>query len=440
MASSSEQKSSPRSSFYRHAWLGVGIVALLLGGLLAWAATTQLAGAVVASGTVVVEGGTKRVQHHEGGIVQQILVRNEDRVEAGDVLLRLDGTTVAADLAVVNAQLAEALTLQARLQAESLDEAQMVLTAAAVPVDDLVNLEDLLAAQDRLRASRQSVRDSRNRQLEEQIVQLGVQIEGLEAQHSAVSRQAELMAEEVRDMEHLFAQSLIDASRLKAVQRELARLEGDKGRLVADMAAARAAIAEKEFQIAQSTDEFQASVLEQLQTVNQQVAELMQRRIAARDRLAKLDIRAPRAGIVHQSIVETVGGVVAPGETLMLIVPQDSRLIIEAQVSPMDVDRLVLGQTVSLRMVGLDARTTPELNAEVAALSPDLSHDQATGMSFYAARIQIPETELARLPDGQVLVPGMPAEAFIETGDRSVLSYLLHPLTEQLAHTFREAD
>jgi HlyD family secretion protein len=428
----------PLKSLRRHAIAGLGAIALFIGLLGGWAGTTEIAGAVVAQGTVVPLEGSKRVQHPEGGVVSAILVKDGDAVAAGQLLLRLDSTTVSANLAVIVSQLSAAFALEARLTAESIGNDELTLPRSLDAWPDRATLAGLLAAQERLRQSRAEAQAGLAAQLQEQIGQLGEQISGLQAQEAAVRQQREILAGEVADAQILFRDGLMEASRLNASRRELARLEGEAGNLSAEIASARTAIAGSRAKIAENTATFRAGVLEDLRDVGLQIAELLQQKIAAEDRLAKLEIRAPQAGIVHESIVRTVGGVVAAGETLMQVVPHTDRLALEARVSPLDIDKLNVGQLAAVRLTGLDARTTPELVAAVDAISPDLSRDPATGVAYFSIRMKLSEAELARLPEGQHVTAGMPAEAFLRTADRTVLSYLLGPLAAQLSHAFRE--
>lgn len=431
-------EAEPIASLRRHALLGIAALlgfAVLLGG---WAGTTEIAGAVIAPGVVVTEEGTKAVQHPDGGVVSEILVRDGDRVTAGEVLVRLDSTAVAANLAVIVGQLNEALALEARLNAESRQADRIALPASLDGWPDRAALERLVAAQEQLRRSRAAGQRSLAAQIGEQIAQLGEQIEGLEAERRAVEAQLAIVAGEAEDAAVLLQRNLTQVSRVNDLGRERARLEGQAGSLVAQVAAARTAIAEKKAQLAENAAAFDADVLEQLRTVGAEIAELMQQKIAAEDRLAKLEIRAPQAGIVHESVVRTVGGVITPGEVLMQIIPQASPFAIEARVSPTDVDKLSAGQAVSIRLMGFDIRTVPELAGSIETISPDLVRDQATGAAFYTIKVALPPAELGKLPAGQRLVPGMPAEAFIRTADRTVLAYLVAPFAEQLSRAMRE--
>ncbi|MDB5560940.1 MAG: hypothetical protein JWN11_358 [Hyphomicrobiales bacterium] len=426
------------ASLRRHAWIGFLTMVLLIGGLGGWAATTQIAGAVVASGIVVVDGGSKHVQHPEGGVVRQIMARNEDTVTAGQVLVRLDDTTIRADLGVVMSQLRQAIASQSRLTAESSDAASMVMPAIVAdwPTDPL--LTKLLASEDALRQSRKASTTSQAARLDEQISQKQLQINGLDAQQQANSRQLALFNSENGNLDKLLSGGLVGVQRVNEMRRSQAQLEGQIGSVTAEIAATRASIAELQVQRAQIFKDFQSQVLTDLQTTNQSVAELLQKKIAAEDRLTRLEIRAPIGGVVHESAVQTVGGVIAAGDTLMLIVPSENHLLIDTRVSPLDINKLHVAQDVSVRMSSLDVRTTPELAAVIKTISPDLTRDPTTGAEYYSVRVDVPDSEQTKLGTGTKLVPGMPAETFMRTGDRTVWSYLMHPIDQQLSRTFRE--
>jgi HlyD family secretion protein len=430
--------SNSMGSLRRHALLGLFIIVLLVGGLGGWAGMTEIAGAVVANGTIVVEGGSRRVQHPEGGVVSKIMVKNDDHVDAGELLVRLDDVSIRANLDVVLSQAREAIAKLARLSAESTgaDKLEMPAIAEGWPADPV--LSALLESQDNLRRSRKAATDGQVARLNEQISQQERLIEGLQAQQAAGKQQIDMLTTESQNLSKLLTDKLIEASKVNSLKRDLSQAEGEQGRLSAAIASAGASIAELELQRAQVYDDFKSEVLTELQTTNQAVAELMQNKIAAEDRLSRIEIHAPISGTVHESVVQTVGGVVGAGETLMLIVPEEKHLLIETRVNALDVDKVHVDQQVVVRMSGLDTRTTPELNAVIQGISPDLSDDPVTGAQYYAVRVDVPNSELAKLPKGVHLVPGMPAQAFIQTGERTVWSYIMHPIAEQLSHTFRE--
>ncbi len=432
------QLSESRRSLGRHALSAVLVVALLIGGSGVWAANTEITGAVVAPALVVVEGGSKLVQHPEGGVVAEILVRDDDVVAAGDLLLRLDGTTVVSNLEVVLAQLRDAFARQARLAAEANGARQLELSPLASEWSNDPGLNRLLADQERLRQSRQASLAGQFARVDEQVTQLEQQIEGLTAQRGSVSEQLAIANAEAEDIAGLYKKQLVQASRINDIKRQQAQLSGEQARLDAEIAAARASIAERRALAEQARQEFQSQVLNDLQAVNHEIAELLQRKIAAEDRLTRLEIRAPIDGVVHETTVETVGGVVRAGDTLMQIVPRQETLSLDAHVSPLDIDRLTTGQAVVLRLASLDVRTTPDLNGTIRAISPDLIAEPRTGNHFYAVRVDVPSSELAKLPPDLKLVPGMPAEVFAQTGNRTVWNYLIHPLTQQMEHAFLE--
>jgi HlyD family secretion protein len=403
-----ERPSEHAHSLKRHAWMGAAVIAVLVLGLGGWTATTQIAGAVVAGGTVVVDGGSKRVQHQEGGIVKKIFVKDDDKVAAGQLLVRLDDVAARTDLDVVLSQLRDAIGADSRLTAETTEAPSMVLPSIIGDWPSDPELAAVMGDQERLRQSRKKSLDSQASRLDEQIAAEQSQITGLKAQ-------------QVNEM-----------------KRSQASLEGQMGGIAASIAAAESSVSGLQMQRAQLYVDFRSQAISDLQAASQSVAELLQKKVAAEARLNRLDIRAPIAGTVHESIVQTVGGVVNASDTLMLIVPQDNHLLVDTRISPLDIDKVHLGQPVQVRLSGLDVRATPELTGNVKAISPDLTRDPATGVQYYSVRLDIPDSEQKKLPSTAKLVPGMPAEAFIQTGDRTVLSYLMRPLTEQLSHTFRE--
>lgn len=421
---------SLRKSIRKHILISSVIAIAITAGIGGWSAVAQISGAIVSSGTVVVETNTKQVQHREGGIVKDIRVQNGDIVQAGDLLLRLDDTVTRANLSVITKQLRELTAQEARLVAERDDLEE-------ISFDDSVEKGNIELGQAQLMTARRESVAGRKNQLEEQIRQFDKQIEGLTAQLQAKTTEIDLVDEELADLSDLLTKNLVSKSRVTSLRRERARLQGEFGEFLSQIARSEQAISERRVQILQIGDSYRAEVLEQLQNVRSEIARLQEQRIAAEDELTRVDIRAPQTGYVHQLAVHTIGGVVAPGETVMVIVPQEDKLIIETQVRPVDIDQLATGQKASVRFPSFDQRTTPELDAELLTVSADLIVDERSGASFYTARLIIPEDELEKL-DGKVLVPGMPVEAFMKTGERTVLSYLVKPVVDQIAHAMRE--
>ena len=426
------------TSLRQHALLGLGVMAALVIGLGGWSSTTKVEGAVIANGAVVSESGSRKVQHPEGGIVREILVQNNQQVEAGQLLLTLDDVSVRAELEVVLSQLREGLGVKARLIAESTGASAIDLPDVAGDWPPDPRLSAVLGEQQSLRLSRAKSLDSEVARLNELIGEKQSIIEGYRAQLEAYTAQLNLVRDEVAQQTDLFSKELVSNQRLNEVKRSEAELSGQVLNVRASIAATEASISELRMQADQIVTDFQAKALEELQTVSQTVAELMQKMIAAKARLSRLEVRAPVAGTVHESIVQTLGGVVSPGDTLMLVVPQEIGLKVDMRVSPLEVSKLHVGQAAEVRMLNFDAQTTPNLEGRVDSISPDLVRDPATGVQYYSVRVDIADTERDKLPGGAALVPGMPAESFFQTGERTVWSYLMAPIQDRLSHTFRE--
>ncbi len=295
----------------------------------------------------------------------------------------------------------------------------------------------ILRGQQILLDARRATRAGRSAQLNEQIKQFGEQIEGLEAQRDAKAQEIGLVKKELEDLSALLEKGLVKRPRVTALKRDKARLEGEWGGFVSEIAQAKQAISEREIQILLVDEDMRAEVVDQLPKVRSEISELLEQKIATLEELRRLEIRAPRAGHVHQLAVHTVGGVVASGEDLMHIVPHEDVLVVEAHVAPTDVDQLAPAQEAIIRFPGLDQRTTPELSARILTVSADLVEDPSDGTMYYEARLALAEEEIAKLGDTR-LVPGMPVEAFVQTRPRTILSFLLKPLSDHIARAFRE--
>lgn len=360
-------------------------------------------------------------------------MRNGEMARQGEVLIRLDDTAVRANLDIVRSQLDEAWARQARLATEA-----GRLRAGSVSPQNGNSETTSAFAQEELRLSRQAALEARDAGLDQLIVQNEHLIEGLDVQEQAGVSKREIIEQEIAGLEGLLSAKLIEAPRVNALLKERMDLNGGLGRIAADRAGALAKIAEINAQRLQLADEFRSAVLEEQADVSEAIAELMQKKIAAEDRLARLEIRSPITGMVHESIVHTIGGVIGAGETLMRIVPQQNDPLVDARVSPLDIDKLQIGQAGFVRLSSLDVRVSPDLVANVRAISPDLTRDPVSGAEFYLVRLAIEGDDIARLPAGMRLVPGMPAEVFMQLGDRTVLEYFVHPISEQFKRSFRE--
>jgi HlyD family secretion protein len=424
-------------SIRRHIIAGGILVGALVLGLGGWAATAQISGALIAQGSIVVDSNVKKVQHPTGGVVGEVFVRDGDHVKAGDILVRLDETVTRANLAIVTKGLTELYARKARLAAER-DGAD---TVAAPPelanhLDD-PDVKDALSSERKLFELRRQDRLGQKQQLQERITQLQEQITGLMAQQDAKDKGIALVEQELQGVRDLWQKNLVQLNRLTSLQREEAQLQGERGQLVAQVAEAKGKIAEIQLQIIQVDEDLSSDVAKELRDIDNKIGEYVERKVTAEDQLKRTDIRAPQDGIVFQSTANTVGGVIAAGDSIMLIVPESDNLMVEVRVDPKDIDQVQFGQPVVLRFTSFNVRTTPELNGTISRIAADTTTDQRTGQSYYLVRISMTADEMKRLGDVK-LTPGMPVEAFIETGERTMLSYLIKPLRDQVMRAFRE--
>jgi HlyD family secretion protein len=424
-------------SLRRQSVLGIGSVTVLLGALGAWAATAQLSGAVVASGQFVVQSNVKKVQHPAGGIVGELLVEEGDLVQAGDLLIRLDETVLRANLQVVLKQAEELRIRAARLTCERAGCDEPEFPPDLLARSDDPDVTQLIAGERALFAARRDARTSVKKRLQQRILQLGKEIEGLEVQKKARTRQSAIADDELDGLKKLKAQKLIQTQRFNSLEREFVDLEGQKGQLEATIAQSQGKVVETEMQIINIDDDFRAETSKELTEVQPKIAELVEQRIAAEDQLKRTEIRAPQTGYVHQLVVHTVGGVIAAGEPVMLIVPMNDPLRLEVKVAPQDIDQLFVGQEATVRIQAFNQRTTPELEGQVAQVSADVTNDPELQTSYYLVRLSLSESEISRL-GGLRLVAGMQAEAFIKTTERSFFEYLLKPLSEQMSRAFKD--
>ncbi|MGA7544515.1 MAG: HlyD family type I secretion periplasmic adaptor subunit [Methyloceanibacter sp.] len=429
---------SSRRSIRGHLIAACVIGGILVVGLAGWARTTELAGAVIANGVVVVDSNVKKVQHPTGGLIGELRVGNDELVQAGEVLVRLDDTQTKANLGVFTTNLDELYARQARQEAEK-EGADIIRfpdeLLARGATDPAV--AHILEAERKLFNFRAESREGQKAQLRERASQLREEVAGQGEQIEAKTKEIALIQEELKGVMELWQKQLVPYSRVTSLQRDEARLEGERGELTASKASSSGKIAEVALQIIQVDQDLRSKVAEELSDVRQKIAELSERKITAEDQLRHVDIRAPQTGRVHELAVHTVGGVISAGETLMLIVPENDTLSIEARVSPNDIDQVHPDQPVVLRFSAFNQRTTPQLNGTINWISPDLTQDQHTNTSYYTVRIRVSDAEIARLK-GLHIIPGMPVETFIQTGERTVLSYLVKPLTDQIMRSFRE--
>lgn len=419
--------------------LGLFTLALLIGGFGAWATMTELSGAIVAPGRIEVELNHQIVQHPDGGVVAGIDVTEGATVAAGDVLIRLDGTLLQSDRAVLQGQLNELSARRARLSAERdglpspVFPAELTALAAADPT-----VAELLEGQERLFAARLGGFTTTSEQLRRRIGQIASQVEGVNAQKAALETQLRLIGDELASQQALLAKGLAQASTVLALEREQARLQGQQGELTATRAQAEGRITETELEISRLTGARIEEAEAGLRDIGPALMELSEKLRAVDERIARLDIRAPVAGVVLGLTVTTPRAVIRPADPVLYIVPQDRPLVIATQVAAIHIDQVHVGQPVELVFSAFSSRNTPHLKGRISVLSADAFTDQVTHTSYYRAEILLEESELARL-GGQLLLPGMPVEAFIQTEPRTPMAYLIKPFTDYFSKAFRES-
>jgi HlyD family secretion protein len=428
----------PRRSMRRLIWSGGLAAAVLVGGAGGLSVAIEIAGAVIAQGTVVVKSDVMAVQHARGGIVARIAVTEGDRVTAGQRLASLDGTQLEATRAIIEHSLDEMALKRARLMAERDGVAELVLlpeleTRAAANGD----FAALVASERTLFALRATTIANQKQQLGEQKRQLASAIAGLEHQVSGRRQEQAIVAAQLKGYRDLYGKGLIQSSQLSAAERDAAALEGDIGRIEASIAETRGRIAEIEVEILAVDQNLRREVATELAELNARIAEYEERRTAALDEIRRLDLVAPISGTVHELAIHTPGGVVAPGQTVLEIVPDANEVAVETHVSPTEIDLIVPGQPVRLRLAAFNRRTAPELQGLVQRIAADATRDERTGQSYFVVRVAVPNDQLAALGNDRI-VPGMIAEAHFLTAPRAIAAYLMQPLAEQLDRAFRE--
>ncbi len=432
----------PGKSYSSIGPVSLGLVALifLVGGFGAWASMTEIAGAIVAPGRIEVERNRQVVQHLDGGVVSAIHVDEGQHVDKGDPLISLDPTLLRNDLHGVESQLFEIMARLDRLQAERDGLTEITfspeLTALAV---DRPTVQELMDGQQRLFDARNVSIAKEAETLDRRREQILSQIQGTLAQQDAVQIQLTLVNEELADQQSLLDRGLAQASRVLALQRERARLMGTVGELTATAAESRERVTETDIEVLKLTTRRQEEAISRLRDLQFRELELSEQRASLQERLNRMEITAPVSGVVYGLTVFAERSVIRPADEVLFIVPQDRPLIIMAEVEPIHIDQVFVGQPVTLRFSAFDARTTPELFGVVLQVSADAFVNQQSQTSFYRAEIQLNEGEIAKLPQHQTLIPGMPVEAFIRTEDRTPLAYLIKPLADYFSKAFRES-
>lgn len=420
-----------------------GLMALLIlvAGFGTWAATTEISGAIIASGQIQVDQNRQVVQHVDGGIVQEILVEEGDTVDQGAVMVRLDPTLLRSELKIVEGQYFELLARQSRLEAER-DGAEeivfpeLVLTRAESDAE----VAELISGQRNLFFARRDSLDREVEQLNKRGDQIGNQIEGVEAQVEALAAQLSFVEEELESQKSLLARGLAQATRVLTLQREAARLAGEpRGELVATKAQAEGEITEIDIEIIKLDTARREEAITTLRDMQYRSRELAEQRLALIEQLKRLEITAPVAGVVYGMTVFAPRSVIRAADPVLYLVPQDRPLVIAVNIEPIHIDQTHVGQEVTLRFSALDQRTTPELFGTVTQISADAFTNEQTSVSYYRAEIVLNEGELAKLPESSTLIPGMPVEAYLRTADRTPLAYLVKPFTDYFSKAFRES-
>ncbi|MCG8695248.1 MAG: HlyD family type I secretion periplasmic adaptor subunit [Minwuiales bacterium] len=417
--------------------IGMIVVLLGMGGFGTWAAVADLESAVIASGTVKVFSNRKKVQPLEGGVVSELMVRNGDTVNVGDVLVTLDKTRNEASYAIVrgNFDATSAAVVRLRAERDGLDEIAFPadLTARA---DDPAVAEILQGQQALFHARRESL-DGQIVMVRERVGQLREEIRGLQAQVDAQAIQIDLIERELIGLRQLLEKGYTSKTRVLALEREAARLQGERGQQIAAIARARRLIGEADLEVIQLKNDFTEKIAAELREHENELYDLAERRNAARYNLDQMKIKATASGTVVGLDVHTVGGVVQPGAVLMEIVPADESLVVEARVRPMDVDDVKVGLAADVQFTAFPQRTTPKLIGDLVYVSADSMQDQKTGESYFLAHIAVSEREARRLGDRE-LQPGMPADVFINTGERTPFDYLTQPIKDGMSKAWRE--
>lgn len=418
---------------------GLGMLAVLVLGIGGWGVFASIAGAVVGSGRIEVQSQRQIIQHADGGTVERVLVKEGDSVSQGQVILLLDGAKLRAERAMADAQYYEILARQGRLEAERDGRAAVTFRselherAASDP-----SVADLMQGQLGLFTARAETLTGQREQLTERIAQIESQLTGHDAQIAALERQEALIARELADKRSLLDRGLVQASTVMALDREAARLAGERGSLIASAAEARGRIVETRLEILNLSAQRREDATTELRDLAVQELQLIEQRAALAEQISRLEVRAPVTGVVYGLQVTGAHAVLRAADTVGYVVPQDQPLVVAVKVSPNDIDNLHLAQQARLRFTSFSTRTTPEVFGHVTLVSADAFEDKQSGQSYFRAEVTLDPGELARLGDVQVL-PGMPVEVMLMTAERTAMSYLLKPVTDYFARAFRES-
>lgn len=430
----------PENPLYRCRELviaGGALIGVFVFGFGIWSAFAPLTSAAMAPGTVVSASSRKTIQHLEGGIISAILVKDGDVVKAGQTLIRLDDTKARTTLAAINGQLWDARAREARLLAERDDAQSITFPGALLAEQDKPAVSQAIAGQEKIFQAWRSLQDSKIAAINERINQVHAEIGGDDAEVAAADQRMKLINEEISGVQMLVSKGLERKPRLLQLQGTLAEIQGKRGETMAQIARAKQTIAESEVDILSLKNDAQKQIADDLRDTQKKLHELQEQREEAANVLERTAIKAPQDGIVTDLRVHTLGGVINPGEALLDLVPTDDQLVVEARVRPEDIDRVHEGLPAQVRLLPYDERRTPTLDAKVIYVSADRLVDKRTDQPYFAAKLRVSEKELKSLKEVK-LVPGMPAEAMIETGETTVALYALSPVVNSFHRAFRE--
>lgn len=399
------------------------------------AAVIPMGGAVIGSGSVGVESRVKRIAHPTGGVIKAIYVRNGEHVKQGQLLMRLDDRVTGADAVYSNLTVEQLLAQRARLEAERLGSGRVLfppeLTSSTNP-----SAQKAMADEARLFSIRQTEEAGLRAQLAARMTQFGEEIHGLEAQITALKQQRKLIEPERQGVKDLWDKQLVTINRLNQLERTAVDLDGSVGSLMAQIAQARARITEAQQQSIQLGQTRRAQAGSDLAQVNTVLNQQQLRSVAASDQQDRSEIRAPYTGTIEKIAFAAIGDVVRPAEPIMEIVPDRDVMVIEAMINPTDIDQVMKGQSARVLFSAFNRATTPEIRGKVTYVATDRSENAEANMAYYMVRIEVDQAEVKK--EGLELRSGMPAETFIETGERSLLSYVTKPFVDQFMRAFRD--
>lgn len=431
-----EMRQSLRRSVRMHVLISYVAIFGLFGGMFAWAYLTKVSGAIIASGTLVASSHNKVIQHPDGGVIKKIYVKNGDMVDANALLIRLDSSLIRTNLHLARNSYFELLAEGTRIKAELEGNGKIVFPREFYEQIYSQDVQGIIQQNNDLLGARVAMRGRNIAQLQTKIAQINASLNGMHSQANARKQEIDIVKTRVRDMEILYEKGLLSASNIAAVQRDEYRLSGLLLATYSEVDRMGQELNELRLQIISVEEDARAEMIARVQKMRMEIVQAKFNMGHAQKQLSRIEIRAPNPGIIHDLSVHTIGGVIRPAEPVLEILPVDDDLVLELKVKPVDIEQVYSGQTVSIQFPGLNARTASRLNAKLRYVSGDLLHDPLDGQKYYMATAQLEDGELDKL--AQIgLIAGMPAVAFIETRQRTVLTYLVEPLKNQIALVVR---